>query len=203
LLFAKKLKRPKKLLDYSRHLKGEDKDLVDQALRGEWIPAAVLHQINMERMETGHHFLQLPVVPYAQDKEHLKSIKKHAKEDFSFHQATINRWLGSELMSSAEKREHLLEQVKQARAEEHERQQMASALGEWFKDYLSDSGYRIDESPIMYKQMIMSAFPVLHKEALNADNLEQATLNYSKIVNHYLEDQEEPAHLKAFARAYF
>jgi hypothetical protein len=54
----------------------------------------------------------------------------------------------------------------------------------------------------MYKQMIMSAFPIiLRKDELNPDNLEQATLNYAKIVNHYLEEEQAPPHVWVFARA--
>lgn len=204
LLFAKQLKRKKVVPAYSRHLKGEDKDVVEQALRGEWVPAAALHEINMERMDNGRPFLQLPILPYEQDKTHMKSIKKHAKEDFTFHQATINAWLGSELLSTPEKRADLLAQVEKSRGESNqEREALEAGMGSWFAAYLRDAGYRIDESPIMYKQMIMSAFPVILKEdKLTADNLEQVTLNYSKIVNHYLEEEEEPAHIKAFARAY-
>lgn len=190
--------------DYSR-LKGENKVIVEQALRGEWVPAAALHEINLERMQSGHHFLQIPVLPYDQDKENLKSIKKQAKEDFSFHKASVNGWLGSDLMSSSEKRVQLVEKVEHSRLAGPECQDVEDRLGKWFADYLHDAGYRVDESPIMYKQMIMSAFPVILKEdKLTADNVEQTTtLNYSRIVNHYLEEEEEPAHLKAFTRAYF
>lgn len=71
------MKRPPKLKpDYSRPLKGEDDDLIEKALRGEWVPARYLTEINETRMNEGKRFLVQPYKPYKDDKENLLMIQK-------------------------------------------------------------------------------------------------------------------------------
>ena len=59
------------------------------------------------------------------------------------------------------------------------------------------NGYWIDDSPIMYKQMIMQAFPPLLPEnqtEFNLENFEQGAINYIRVLNKYLdEDKLSPA----------
>jgi len=58
LVFVKALKRPPKLKpQYSRALKGEDDEIIEQALRGEWVPARYLHEINKKRFDEGKQLL--------------------------------------------------------------------------------------------------------------------------------------------------
>lgn len=55
----------------------------------------------------------------------------------------------------------------------------------------------------MYKKkIIMSEFPLtVRPDELNADDLGQATLKNGKIVNRYLQEEQVPTLLRAFARA--
>lgn len=204
LLFASQLKRKKYIPDYSRILKGEDTDFVQKALNGEWIPAEELSKINNERFETGHHFLRIPWTPYEEDRDRLKAIKMHAAEDFSFNQARIAGYVNSENLATPENRQELVEKIKVSRVTLEERKEIGKDMGAWFSDYLMDAGYHVDESAIMYKQMIMQAFPRLKEsgDELTVDNIEESTLKWSRVLNHYLEEEEEAGYLQAFARSY-
>ena len=86
------------------------------------------------------------------------------------------------------------------------RTELAGDLGKWFMNYLSDAGYRVDDSPFVMKQMIMSAFPRIMKSSdhneSTPDNIEQTVLNFVRVYNHYMEEEENPAHIRAFAGAY-
>jgi hypothetical protein len=203
LLFEKGLKRKKTVPDYSRHLKGEDKDIVERALAGEWIPANLLREINIRRANTGHHFLAIPPRTFEEDKPILREIKKNAQADFAFFKSDIASFIGSADMNDTETRRQIAEKVKAARISEKERELFSKEMGSWFADYLVVAGYSVEESPMMFKQMIMSAFPVINKDQdLTAENVEQVLLSFAKVVGGYLEDEKVPEHIEAFARAY-
>lgn len=75
-ILVESLWRPAKLApDYSCALK-EDGDLIEQALRGECIPARYLDQINEAQIREGTHFPILPYKLYAEDKASLLIIRK-------------------------------------------------------------------------------------------------------------------------------
>jgi hypothetical protein len=203
LLFSSVLKRKKTVPDYSRHLKGEDKDIIERALAGEWVPAKVLHEINIQRVKTGHHFLAIPPRTFEEDQPIIRDIKKNAQEDFLFFKSDIAEFLGSADMDNDEKRREITAKVKEARLSDEDRDLYTKGMGAWFADYLVGAGYRVEETPMIFKQMIMCAFPVINKEQdLTADNVEQVLLNFAKVVDGYLEDEEAPGHIKVFARAY-
>ena len=88
---------------------------------------------------------------------------------------------------------------------EEERRKLAEGLGRWFSDYLIDAGYQIDESPTIFKQMILSAFPRIMKpgeKEITTGNIEQVTLNFARVYNHYLEEEDNAAYIQAFARGF-
>jgi hypothetical protein len=203
LLFEKALKRNKTVPDYSRYIKGEDKDIVERVLAGEWVPAKTIRDINIQRVNTGHHFLVAPNRTFEEDKPILQDIKNYAQEDFAFFKSNIAEFIGSADMSDMEARLKIAEKVKKARISEEERELFSKGMGSWFADYLVSAGYRVEESPMIFKQMMMRAFPVISKEQdVTADNVEQQLLNFAKVVDGYLEDEEPPHHIKAWANAY-
>jgi hypothetical protein len=203
LLFEKALKPKNAVPEYNRHLKGEDKDIVERALAGEWVPAKVLREINIQRANTGDQFLAIPPRTFEEDKPILHDIKKNAQEDFAFFKSDIAALLGSADMNDTETRRQITERVNDARISDKERELFSKEMGSWFADYLVGAGYRVEETPTMFKQMIMSAFPVINKEQdVTAENVEQVLLNFAKVVDGYLEDEEVPDYIEAFARAY-
>ena len=66
-------------------LKGEDKEMVEKALRGEWIPAKVLEEMQEERFKNNQPYLVLPVRSYADERDELRELRKRAKEDFIYY----------------------------------------------------------------------------------------------------------------------
>eukprot|EP00956_Cyclotella_meneghiniana_P028586 scaffold67020_cov22-Cyclotella_meneghiniana.AAC.1 len=67
-----------------RPLKGEDKDLVEKALRGEWIQLEELESINEQRFRNGQPYLLIHPRKYYEEKEELPLLRKRAKKDFLF-----------------------------------------------------------------------------------------------------------------------
>jgi hypothetical protein len=85
LLFKKGLgPTPKQKPDFGRPLKGEDKDLVEKALAGEYIPASVLDELNEARIKNGQPLLLVHYGKYADDDEKgvLYNLRQNAKADF-------------------------------------------------------------------------------------------------------------------------
>jgi len=204
LIFAKPLKRPpKKLPKYLRALKGEDVDLVDCVIRGEWVPAHELEKINDARLEKNQPFLVIPYRPYGEDKEHLKTMRKQARNDFLFNRNNLLEYFNHPDWKDEEKRAELALKYNDLRPPLEQREELAAGLSKWFADHLIDSGYYIEDSPIMYKQMIMAAFPPINKdEKVTADNIEQVAVNYTRVLNKYLDDKDLTGARKAFAKSY-
>merc|ERR1719464_1121240 len=214
LIFVKSLKRPAKLEpDYTRPLQGEDDDIIEKALRGEWVPARYLNEINQTRMNEGKRFLVLPYKPYKEDKENLAIIQKQARSDFQDHKDTLKKML-LELNnddSNEEKKKELIEKFEKSRPPEETREELKQSLGEWFTDYIVGSGYTIEDSPIMFKQMIIRAFPPLFDDDTSYDgdepkvtvqNLQQCLVNSSKIVHRYLDEDQPTLYNQAFANRF-
>lgn len=205
LIFTPSLRRRvPKAPDYSRHIKGEDKDIVEKLLNGEWVHPQVLHDLNMERLQSGHHFLRIPVRPYEQDKENLCALKRHAKEDFRYYTNVMAGFLNMFERQSKDQRQVCADAVNVAHLDNNVIQDQAKLLGQWFADYIVDAGYRMDESPLMFKHMIMSAFPRVRPEGastekVEAEYVEEFALNITKVFNHYSTGEEAPSYLKALA----
>lgn len=95
-MFAKALKRPpKKVPKYLRALQGEDVDLVELAMKGEWVPAHELEKLNEERMAKDEPYLVMPYRPYEEDKDHLTTMRKQARNDFLYFRNQIFEYLNS------------------------------------------------------------------------------------------------------------
>lgn len=205
LIFTPALRRkPKPLPDFSRHVKGEDKDVVEKLLLGEWVHPQLLHEVNMERLKSGHHFLRVPIRPYDQDKEQLCEIKRHAKEDFRFYKDIMAGFLKSVDTSTTEKREAMVKAVNASHLDREQIEDQAKQLGQWFSEYVLDAGYRLDESPLIFKQMIMSAFPRVRPagasiDMIDGEHMEEFALNITKVFTFYLEKEEAPAYLQILA----
>jgi hypothetical protein len=197
LLFEKALKR-KKAVPSDSHLnrrlsRREDKDIVVRALAGEWVPAKLLRAINIRRVNDGDQFLAIPNRTFEEDEPMLHDIKKNAQEDYAFYKSRVTAFVGSADMSDMETCRQIAEKVKKILISDEELELLSKGMGSWFTDYLVSAGYRVEESPMMYKQMIMSAFPVINKEQeVTAENVEQVLLNYTKVTDGYfLEDSKE------------
>lgn len=74
-------------------MKGEDTDLVEKALRGEWIPLEQLESINEQRFRNGQPYLLIHPRKYEDEKDELPLLRKRAKKDFLFQQTRLKAYL--------------------------------------------------------------------------------------------------------------
>jgi len=71
-------------------------------------------------------------------------------------------------------------------------EEISQDIGDWFKDYLVDSGYTPHLDSVLIKQAIMSAFPVLGKtnnEGFTPENIEQYLLSCGKLYQNFIENE--------------
>lgn len=101
------------------------------------------------------------------------------------------------------RKKEIIEQLYHSRPPQKEQDALARALSQWFTDYLVDAGYFMEDSPHLYKQMIMAAFPPLSDGGeLTPDNIEQFGINYIRVLNKYLADNEVTGAKKALAKGF-
>ena len=141
LMSAPALKR-KPPVNYQQAMGLENQDLVERALRGEWVPAKFMDDLNFARYQNGMPFLRVPVLAYASDKNNLKALKRHAREDFEYHSVTMHNILASlHEPGGIQKNVDLFHKVQPPL---EQRQEDANEMGKWFKDYMFENGYFFD-----------------------------------------------------------
>lgn len=200
LMFFKELKNKDKDKPKESIKQVSEEELEEQVMSGKLISAEDLNRINSKRWHEGKPFLVLPCQSFELDKPMLAELYKQAQEDFKFVKHNTDVAL-SEQLDTPEKREALLKHFNEVRPSPEQREKTLQDLGNWFTDYLKDCGYSVDESPLMYKQMLMKAFPTINKDGENAlaeDNIEEVMLAKARVVNGYIDDEPTPSYRKIF-----
>ena len=200
LMFVKVLQRQPPV-DYQRAMGYEDQDLVDKAVKGEWVPAKFLDDLNYARFHKGLPMLRIPMRTYEEDKENLKLLRKHAREDFKYHRVIMHEII-SELEDPEERRKNL-EILHQLIPSPEIRNGDADALGRWFAEYLKDTGYFLDGGwgPV-YKQMIMKAFPPINTDGeINFDNIESHMVKTLANMNRFLRKEGASRAVQGFRKS--
>lgn len=154
---------PKPRTDEMKPLKGEDKDLVEKALKGEWIPAQALEEIQEQRFNNKQPYLVVPTRSYAEEQDKLVELRKRAKEDFIYYQQKNNEYL--ERINNESDVKGLCDQINRSMegANQEEVDAFNGELGKWISDYLVDSGYQPHMDATFIKQVVTSSFPVINK----------------------------------------
>lgn len=86
LLFSALL-MPKPVKDFlTKHARKDfkDEEVIETILKGDWVPAKVLMEINTERYSKGIPFLVPRVCPYQDDKFRLKTLTVNAHDDLEY-----------------------------------------------------------------------------------------------------------------------
>lgn len=197
LMFASSLKR-KAPLDYQQAMGLENQEMVDKALRGEWVPAKFIDDLNYSRFQNGMPFLRMPILSYEDDKKNLKDLKKHAREDFEYHRLTMHNILASLHESGGKERN--VELFRKTQPPVEHRTEDAEAMSRWFRDYMVDNGYFLDGGwPPVFKQMIMQSFPPVNRDGqLNAENIESTVLRSLAYMNRYLREENSNGAIRGF-----
>mmetsp|Transcript_15553 Transcript_15553/g.25547 ORF Transcript_15553/g.25547 Transcript_15553/m.25547 type:complete len:490 (-) Transcript_15553:40-1509(-) len=174
-------------------LKGEDKEMVEKALRGEWIPAKVLEEIQEERYKNNQPYLVLPVRSYGEERDELKELRMRAKEDFLYHQGKTNEYLNKYNSLPPSERRGFCDQINRSmEAGNQDEVDTANAdVGKWFADYLVDSGYAPHMDATLIKQQIMTSFPVVNKgnAPYHPLNMEKILLDHQRVYTRAIEMQ--------------
>lgn len=157
---------PKPVPAERRPLRGEDRELIERALRGEHIPAEALEAINEDRFNNGQPYLIIRPRAYADEKDELPLLRKRAKKDFLFHQQKTKEYLHYINKAKAENEiSSLCDRINMSmEGDAAEVEASQQELGKWFADYMSDNGYALQMDSTMIKQAIMTAFPTVREE---------------------------------------
>jgi len=202
LIFVKGCNVPPKPRPAERRpLRGEDKEMVEKALRGEWIPADALEEINDHRFRNGQPYLIVHPRSYQEDKAELHVLRKRAKKDFGYHQLKTREYLHG--VNTADDLGSVCEKINASMqaSDPDEVQTTNQEIGQWVMDYLVDSGYSPHLSSLLIKQAIMSAFPVLSpdiaEEGYTPENIERSLLQLEKVYTNLseLEGFDEPKNM--------
>ena len=145
--------RPKE----ARPLRGEDKELVEKALRGEWIPLEDLEAINEQRFRNRQPYLLIHPRKYQDEKDELPLLRKRAKKDFLFQQTRLKMYLNE--INTTDQISSLCDQVNSSikASDSAEAKEINRDIGEWFKDYLVDSGYTLSTCRVLFNFVLRFA----------------------------------------------
>ncbi len=119
--------------------------MVEKALRGEWIPANVLEEIQEQRYWNKQPYLVMPVHSYEEERDELQELRKRAKEDFIFRQRKTNEYLSNYNSLSASERHDFCDRYNRSSkvTNSEETDAANAAMGKWFADYIVDNGYAV------------------------------------------------------------
>jgi len=194
LMWRKSMGRPAPKIPPSRRiLDGEDEALVTKALDGEYIHPEVLFELNRRRGLDHKQAIVGRVRPYAEDKEALPDLYRHAEEAFRFRRALQDRVLNAiadpeNAMTADQVCEFLNETLG---GDPQVKEEATRDLGAWVGDYLKGNGYNPHVHSIMIKLMVMKAFPsITQDEVVTPENVERVLLRSRRVMNQYLELEE-------------
>jgi len=172
-----------------RPLLGEDKEMVERALAGEFVDPQELWLINVARAKNKKSAIIPKVKPYSEDKEDLDTLNSHAEETFLARADIQNRILAEIAKPDRDKDiQEFCDMVNYAAAGDPEVvKETNDQLGQWVADYLADNGYNPHLNSLVIKQMILSAFPSITQERqLTPDNITDVLLRSNQVMNEYL-----------------
>ncbi|EJK69259.1 hypothetical protein THAOC_09493, partial [Thalassiosira oceanica] len=153
---------PKKPVPMERRpLLGEDEEVVQKILKGEWVDTEILDQVNEERFLKGRPYLFVRPRPYEDEKHELDLLRKRTKSDFLYHQRKTREYLCMLNERSSDDLATLCNQynLSMRPTNEDEVESINSDVGKWFISYLKDNGYAPHMDSTLIKEQIMLAFP--------------------------------------------
>jgi hypothetical protein len=172
-----------------RPLPGEDRDLVEKALAGEFVSPDELWLVNLARMKKHQPAIVARVKPYEDEKEDLGALLSHAEEVFQARVNVQNHILAEIANPDSEMElQELCDMVNDTLKGDAEMINVTNSdLGQWVADYLADNGYNPHVNSVVMKQMILSAFPPITREKeYTPDNVKDAVLLSNQIMHEYL-----------------
>lgn len=160
---------------------------VEKVDNGEYIPAKILNEINYKRIQERKPLLIPSVGTYEEDKVRLNEMREQAKDDFTFlsHRSHIllAKINDPDMPKIAENIAHAYNTMDSNHEE----------LGQWFGEYMKESGYIGPQNAQAIKLMITKAFPILYPGGqMSVENFEQVLVNSERVYNHYIGGEIKP-----------
>mmetsp|Transcript_7183 Transcript_7183/g.14739 ORF Transcript_7183/g.14739 Transcript_7183/m.14739 type:complete len:208 (+) Transcript_7183:1383-2006(+) len=184
---------PKKTPLSQRPVKWEDKEVIEKLNKGEYVPVHVYQEVNDKRAAEGLPAFIAHVRDFENDKNELDKLRSEALSDFLYLRERNESFLNGLASENQEVVARGVEQINTSLGMVNEKttEEVYKELGQWFADYIKDSGYYAHASPVLLKQMILSAFPVIMKEKeFTTDNLEQFLANSLQVYSQYIRIRE-------------
>lgn len=128
----------------------EEEKYIQKALIGEYVPARVIHVINVKRLERGEKYIVNHVGTYENDKDRLDKIVRDGKKDIKVMDHNIRNILKRVNDGSFDKK--LIYALNNAYPDEM--QNLHHDIGEWFGDYMKDNGY-IGANPVQNLKLMI------------------------------------------------
>jgi len=174
-------------------LPGEDTDLIEKALAGEFFDQGQLWLINLDRVKKRQPPIVPKVRPYEEDKDALGELMAHAEENFLTR--TENQNLVLAKLANPDEETDLQEfcdMLNEAmKGEPEEINEANSDLGQWVGEYLADNGYNPHLNSLIIKQMVLSAFPSITREKeFTPETIRANLLRSNQVMNEYLALEE-------------
>ena len=136
-------------------------------------------------MKRGEPFLKLPFGKYLNDAGKLDLLRQRAISDFK--DISARHALMLKEMETEGGAYTFADQAEASRLPAEAVEESTQALGQWFTDYLFANGYWVDDNPVLWKQMIMNAFPPVNDgQIMTPENVEQYLLNYHQVFNRHV-----------------
>ena len=117
---------------------------------GEYVPARVIHVINVKRLERGEKYIVNHVGTYENDKDRLDKIVRDGKKDIKVMDHNVRNILKRVNDGSFDKK--LIYALNNAYPDEM--QNLHREIGEWFGDYMKDNGY-IGANPVQNLKLMI------------------------------------------------
>ena len=128
----------------------EEEKYIQKALMGEYVPARVIHVINVKRLERGEKYIVNHVGTYENDKDRLDKIVRDGKKDIKVMDHNVRNILKRVNDGSFDKK--LIYGLNNAYPPEM--QNLHREIGEWFGDYMKDNGY-IGANPVQNLKLMI------------------------------------------------
>ncbi|KAL7496626.1 hypothetical protein ACHAWT_004791 [Skeletonema menzelii] len=196
-----------------RILKGEDEEIVQKMLSGNYVDPELTLEIAKTRAKNGLPTVVPRVRPYAEEKGDLGKLAKEASATFEFRRELADRILAAlanreraENEFSKEELVQFLNTVSRGNSSNQNDElihQATSDLGVWMGEYLEDNGYSPHTASVLMKQMFMTAFPRLVDDGpqVTEDNVEEYLIRQRRVMNSYAEHKKKTTLLGTFARS--
>lgn len=166
----------------------DESAIIERAMRGEWVPSALLHEINRARVMEGQPLVHARYGTYDKAAKETAPTRDIVIEEM----LTAKNTLIGAINEIQEQGPHaLVEGILQSEAAKDPTvsAEIEEECGRWFKDYMINNGYNVRVSPILYKYMIQCAFPPIGQKLPTTETVEQRFLNMVRLLNRFVESE--------------